>query len=211
MRSAMLEEIHRGRGLVMAVKGKKSEAIHLRVSADSKGHLEILANGYGKNSTRIVEDLLVQAVEGFKIREMDFAVDDQLWSGGDWTLLKAFELANATENPMLRKLRLYFLAEEGLSPKDRFVCFAILWSAGVFSGSTAIFQKSENVITNPDKHRIFSVNLDSIESKMSSLEDYADFRLKNKLVSPSYLEFLRMIEEDTSRQKVERFKRAKAE
>ncbi|WP_249671631.1 hypothetical protein [Pseudomonas abieticivorans] len=191
----------------MAVKGKKSEAIHLRVSADSKGHLEVLANATGKNSTQTVENLLVQAVESVKILEMDFAVDDRLWSGGDWTLLKAFQLANVAEDPMLRKLRMYFLAEEGLSPKDRFVCFAILWSAGIFSGSTAIFQKSENVITNPDKHRIFSVDLDSIGSKRSSLEDYAEFRLKNKLVSPSYMEFLRMIEEDTSRQTLERFKK----
>ena len=177
----------------MAVR-KKVETIHLRVSANSKACLEGLANANKKTSTRVLEDLIAEAAAEFQVQGVDAAVDERFWSGGSWTLLKALQLAHVPDEPILKKLRTYFLAEEALSPKDYILVEAILWSSDFFSGDTDIFLESEGVITNPDEHRIFKVDLDAISRQMSSLEDYAEFRLKNKAVAPKYVDYLRMIE-----------------
>lgn len=175
----------------MAVR-KKAETIHLRVSATSKACLEGLANARGTTSTRVLEDLIAEAARSC-VAYVDGAVDDR-FSGENWTLLKALQLAQIPEEPILKKLRTYFLADRALSPKDSFLVEAILWSPDSFSGETDIFLESERVITNPDEHRIFKVDLDAIRRLMPSLEDYAEFRLKNKQVSPSYREYTGMIE-----------------
>lgn len=178
-------------GPVMAVR-KKAETIHLRVSATSKACLEGLANAMGKTATRVLEDLIAEAADSLQA-DADIAVDDR-FSGRDWTLLKALQLAQIPDEPILKKLRTYFLADGALSPKDKFLVEAILWSPDSFSGDTDIFLESEGVIINPDDHRVFKVDLDAINRLMPSLEDYAEFRLKNKPVSPSYREYMGMIE-----------------
>jgi hypothetical protein len=179
----------------MAGKEKKVEAIHLRVSATSKACLEAVSNAMGKNSTRVVEDLVAEAAARFEIQGVDSAVADHFWSGGGWTLLKALQLAHVPNEPILKKLRTYFLADEALSRKDYVLMEAILWSPDMFSGETEIFLESEGVIENPDEHRAFKVDLDEINRQMPSLQDYAGFRLKNKQISPSYRDYLKMIEE----------------
>jgi len=177
----------------MAVR-KKAEIIHLRVSAISKACLEGLANAMGKNSTGVLEDLISEAASKLEVQEIDNAVDDRFWPNGDWTLLKAIQLAQVPDEPILKKLRIYFLASEALSLKDRFLIEAILWSPDFFSGDTNIFLESEGVITNADDHRLFKVDLDAISRLMSSLEDYSDFRFKNKSLSPCYRDYMRMVE-----------------
>jgi hypothetical protein len=177
----------------MAVR-KKVETIHLRVSSTSKACLEGLANAAGNTSTRVLEELIAEAATKLEIQGVDSAVDERLWVNGDWTLLKAMQLAQVPDDPILKKLRLYFLADEAVSLKDRYFVEAILWSSDLFSGDTDIFLDSERVITNADDHRIFKVDLDAINRQMSSLEDYAEFRFKNKSVSPSFREYMKMIE-----------------
>lgn len=177
----------------MAVR-KKAETIHLRVSATSKACLEGLANAMGKTATRVLEDLIFEAASKFKVQEVDSDVDDRFWNGGDWRLLEALQLAHLPDEPILKKLRTYFLAGDALSPRDHMLVEAILWSRDVFSGDTEIFPKSEGVITNADKLRTFKVDLDAINRFMPALEDYAEFRLKNKSVSASFGEYLKMIE-----------------
>ncbi|HDS1803209.1 TPA: hypothetical protein QEM76_005984 [Pseudomonas putida] len=179
------------RGRFMAVR-KKAETIHLRVSAISKACLEGLANAMGKTSTRVLEDLIAEAAESC-VADADGAVDER-FSGEDWTLLKALKLAQIPDEPILKKLRTYFLADRALSPKDKFLVEAILWSPDSFSGETDIFLESEGVIKNPDEYRVFKVDLNAINNMMPSLEDYAEFRFKNKLVSPSYREYMMMVE-----------------
>lgn len=179
----------------MAGKEKKVEAIHLRVSATSKACLEAVSNALGKNSTRVIEDLVAEAAAKVKVEGVDAAVADHFWSGGDWTLLKALQLAHVPAHPILRKLRMYFLAEEALSRKDYVLAEAILWTPDMFSGETDIFLESEGVIENPDEHRLYSVDLDEINRQLPLLEDYAAFRLKNKQISPSYRAYLGMVEE----------------
>ncbi len=175
----------------MAVR-KKAETIHLRVSAISKACLEGLANTLTKTSTRVLEDLIAEAAEKI-VAVADIAVDAR-FSGKDWTLLKALQLAQVPDEPILKKLRTYFLADGALSPKDKFLVEAILWSSDLFSGDTHIFLESEGVITNTDDRRIFKVDLGEISRQISLLEDYAEFRLKNKSVAPWYGDYIRMIE-----------------
>ena len=183
---------------LMAVR-KKVETVHLRVSTTAKACLEGLANAMGKTSTRVIEDLIIAAAEKFEIQGIDNAVGDQYGGSGDWTLLKALQLAHVPDEPILKKLRTYFLAEEALSAKDYILVEAILWSPDVFSGDTEIFLESEGVITNPDDTRIYKVDLNAISRLKSSLEDYAEFRLKNKAISPSYVDYVRMIEANRER------------
>lgn len=175
----------------MAVR-KKAETIHLRVSTTSKACLEALASVWGKTATRVLEDLIAEAAEKV-VADPDSAVDDQ-FSGEGWTLLKALRLAQVPEEPILKKLRTYFLADGALSQKDKFLVEAILWSPESFSGDTGIFLEAEGVITNPDEYRVFKVDLNAINRLMPSLEDYAEFRFKNKSVSPSYSEYMTMKE-----------------
>jgi len=177
----------------MAVR-KKVETIHLRVSAISKACLEGLANAVGKTSTRVLEDLIAEAAAKFEIQDVDSSVDDRFWGSGDWTLLEAMQLAHVSDDPVLRKMRLYFLADEAMSQKDRFLVGAILWSPDLFSGDTDIFLDSEQVLTEEDDPRLLKVDLDKINRQMSSLEDYAEFRVKNKSVAPKYTDYLKMIE-----------------
>ena len=184
----------------MAVR-KKAETIHLRVSAISKACLEGLGNAMGKTSTRVLEDLIAEAAAKFTIEGVDSTVDRRFWSGEDWTLLKALQLAHVPDDPILKKLRTYFLADEALSPKDYFLVQGILWSPDTFSGDTNIFLESEGILKktkNADDIRAFKVNLNEISRQMSSLEDFAEFRLKNKSVALRYEDYIRMIKE-TSR------------
>ncbi|MBF8742165.1 hypothetical protein [Pseudomonas guariconensis] len=177
----------------MAIR-KKVETIHLRVSATSKACLEGLANVTGKTSTRVLEELIAEAAQSC-LADADVCVDDR-FSGEDWTLLEAVKLAQIADEPILKKLRTYFLADRALSRKDEFIVEAILWSPDSFSGDTDIFLESEGVITNPDQYTVSKVDLDAINQLMPSLEDYAEFRLKNKFVSPSYSEYMRMLEKN---------------
>ncbi|WP_163030890.1 hypothetical protein [Pseudomonas viridiflava] len=177
----------------MAVR-KKAETIHLRVSATSKACLEGLANAMKKTSTRVLEDLIFEAAAKFKVQEVDVDVDDRVLNGGDWRLLEALQLAHLPDEQILKKLRTYFLAGEALSPKDYMLVEAILSSPDVFSGDTEIFPKSEGVIKYTSEYRVPKVDLNTINGLMPSLEDYAEFRIKNKSVSASFGEYLKMIE-----------------
>jgi hypothetical protein len=177
----------------MTTKEKKVEAIHLRVSATSKAYLEGVANAMGKTSTRVVEDLVVAAAANLIITGVDSAVTSGLPSGSEWTLLKALQLAYIPGEPLLSKIRTYFLADEALTGKDRMFVEAILWSPEFFSGETEIFRESEQILTHPDKHRLYKVNLDAVREQSTSLNSYAGFRVKNKQMSLSYTEYLKMV------------------
>lgn len=180
---------------------KKAETIHLRVSATSKACLEGLASAMRKTSTRVLEDLIVEAAANCRVEGVDGSVDDSLWSGGDWTLLKALELAHSPDDVVLRKLRTYFLADEALSRKDQVIIEAILWSPDIFSGETAIFTEAEGVIKNPDNKRALSVDLELIGENMSRLEEYAEFRVRNTGIAPKYADYIRMVESNLEGQK----------
>lgn len=177
----------------MAIR-KKPETIHLRVSSISKACLEGLANATGGTATRVLEDLIAEASKKLAIQDVDSAVDDKFWLNAHWSLLDAMQLASVPESPIHRKLRTYFLAEEALSKKDIFLLEAILWSPQIFSGETEIFAQEEKVINKVDEFRAFKVNLDEIQRQLPCLEEYAEFRLKNKTVSPKYEEYLKMRE-----------------
>lgn len=182
----------------MAIR-KKSETIHLRVSSISKACLEGLGNAMGKTSTRVLEDLIAEAAAKFKIEGVDDAVDHRYWLGGDWTLLKALQLAHVPDDPILKKLRTFFLADEALSPKDYILVEGILWSPDTFSGDTEIFLESEGVLKieeNPDDIRAYKVDLNEISRQMPLLEDFAEFRLKNKLGVLRYEDYVRMIKDN---------------
>lgn len=191
-----LAEIRRRLVRKMAIR-KRSETIHLRVGTISKACLEGLANATGRTATRVIEDLITEAASKYQAMDVDSDVDDEYWSKGEWSLLSALELALVPDQPMLTKLRIYFLAGEALSPKERIIAGAIVLSPHLFSGATDIFNESERV-QNKNPKRTVRVNMDEIARQTPILEDYAEFRVRNKLVALKYEDYLKMIEENTS-------------
>lgn len=186
---------HSSRGKMMAVR-KKSETIHLRVKPISKAFLEGLANSTGKTSTQIIEDLITEAAEKFIIEDVEDRINLDALEDGHLSLKAALISAHCPDEPILTKLRTYYIAENALSARDRTIASTIIRSKEFFHGKSEIFSVEDEII-NPD--RICDtpkIDLNEISKRMSSLEEYAVFREKNPNWKSSYEAFLKMIGEE---------------
>ena len=179
----------------MAVR-KKSETIHLRVKPISKALLEGLANSTGKTSTQVIEDLITAAAEKFIITDVEALIDEDTLEDGQLSLKSALESAHYPDEPILTKLRTYYIAGDALSVRDSIIAATIIQTPKFFSGNTQIFSISDGFINRDHLSDIPKIDLDEISKRMSSLEDFAAFREKNPNWTSSYAGFLKMTGED---------------
>lgn len=178
----------------MAVR-KKSETIHLRVQPLSKLFLEGLANIDKTTSTRIIENLILEAAKAQTV-DVDDVISDDCLENEVLTLNNALEMAFDSRHPILTKLRINYLACDALSFKDKMITLSIIINPELFSGDEAIFSESEGIIKPDDFSEIPRVSLNKIETHTDSLEKFAEFREKNPMLKIKYKAFLKLAEEN---------------
>lgn len=180
---------------IMAVR-KKSETIHLRVNPISKALLEGLANINGKTATQIIEDLITEAAEKTIINE--FEIDEYIYEGTFENkiidLKSALFAVQHPSEPIITKLRTYYIAPEALSSRDRTITMTILQHPQLFGGKAKIFKSVENLIDNEYINDIPDIDLKKIADRMDSLENYSVFKEKQPSWKSTYEMFLTMTE-----------------
>lgn len=179
----------------MAVR-KKSETIHLRVSPISKALLEGLANINGKTATQIIEDLITEAAEKTVINEVevDEYVNEAAFPNKRMDLKNTLVAIQHSSEPIITKLRTYFIAMEVLSSRDQTIARTILQHPQYFGGKTKIFKSVENLIQKEYIDEIPDVDLKKIAERMDSLESFSAFKEKKPSWKSTYEMFLTMTE-----------------
>lgn len=179
----------------MAVR-KKSETIHLRVNPISKALLEGLANINGKTATQIIEDLITEAAEKTIMNEVevDEYINEAAFQNKIIDLKSALFAVQHPSEPIITKLRTYFIALETLSSRDRTITRTILQHPQLFGGKTKIFKSVENLIVKKYINEIPDVDLKKIADRMDSLESYSVFKEKKPSWKSTYEMFLAMTE-----------------
>lgn len=177
----------------MAIR-KKSETIHLRVSPLSKGLLEGLASITGKTATQIIEDLIAEASEKITIDEFDEYVNTAAFQKEEIDLKSVLVAVQHPTEPIITKLRMYFVAMEVLSSRDRIILKTILMHPQFFSGKTKIFKSVENLIHKEFMNEVPDVDLNKIAERMDSLESFSVFKEKKPSWKSTYEMFLEMTE-----------------
>lgn len=175
----------------MAVR-KKSEIIHLRVDPVCKLLLEGMANVEQITATRVIERLITQAAGKIAIEEVDYVIDASVLNNGTLTLKDAIEMAFNSREPLLTKLRLYYLAYEVLTFRDKEITAAIILNHDLFGGQEDIFAAVEEMINEEGLSVIPRISLEKIRSHMDSLESFAEFKEKNQTLRVSYKEYLKI-------------------
>ncbi|EPA7430578.1 TPA: hypothetical protein VDT85_005694 [Pseudomonas aeruginosa] len=178
----------------MAVR-KKSETIHLRVQPLSKLLLEGLANVANTTSTRIIEDLILEAAKEAKVVDVNDIIDDRLLKNGKLSLIDALTAAYHPE-PILTKLRIYYLADDALSYREEVIARSILDHPEFFSGDQEVFSAKEKIIKEKYFHEVPRISLERIAESINLLESFAAFKEKNPKLITVYREFLKMMEPD---------------
>lgn len=181
---------HRDGARHMVVR-KKTETIHLRVSGTAKASLEGLATGSGKTATRILEDLIAKEAALTPVAECDGGVGS-LFNLGEYSLLVAINEILKFDDPILKMLRAEFFAAEILNKKDRVIVRTILRSAELFSGGDDIFPDHKHVLDEEVYLRFPRLNLKTVAQHMSTLESFADFRIKNEQLNIDYQSYMKM-------------------
>ncbi|MGR0171323.1 hypothetical protein [Pseudomonas aeruginosa] len=179
----------------MAVR-KKSETIHLRVQPLSKLLLEGLANAAKTTSTSIIENLILEAAQKAEVVDVDDMIDDRLLRNGKLSLTDALTAAYHPDEPILTKLRTYYLADTALGYRESLISSTILHLPEFFSGDQEIFSAKEKIIKKEYFHEVPRVSLEKIEESMGSLESFAAFKEKNPKLKTKYSDFLKMTELD---------------
>lgn len=180
----------------MAVR-KKSEAIHFRVSPMFKAYLEGAANAIGKTSTQMVEDSVTDVADKIWIDMPDLEINpDFLGEDGSLQLRVALEAAYIPGEPVLTKLRTYYIAGVALNTRDKIISRTIIESPSYFAGETKIFSVSDGIIATEYISHYPAVDLNKIAEGMPSLEAFAAFREKNSKIKLGYEAFLEMTVEE---------------
>lgn len=175
----------------MAIR-KKTETIHLRVKPTTKAYLESLANATGKTSTQILEDLLEDAAAGFVISDAGDYISLASLKNNKLDMKTALDAALVDHDAILTKLRTFYLAKEALSLKDRYIISAVIESKDMFLGKDEIFSEDDEIIKSYFIAETPKLSTQTILQRMSSLEDYGDFREKNPNLKSTYKEYLKM-------------------
>jgi len=175
----------------MAVR-KKSETIHLRVDPLSKFLLEGLASITKTTSTRVIEELILNAARAEVIDDVDIILSEELLKNGVLTLDIALRLSLDSRHPIYTKLRTYYLAVDALNFKDHIIARSIILHPKLFSGQDYIFHESEQIIKAEDFSEVPRVNLEKIQRHMDDLNKFAEFCEKNPKLKIKYEAFLEL-------------------
>lgn len=177
----------------MAIR-KKSETIHLRVKPTSKAFLEGLSNSADKTATQVIEELIAEAASKVLIKEIGPHIDKRALVQGKLTLENAIIAAHYPDEPLLTKLRTFYIASEALDSRDRTIAEVILLNnLEEFSGTTKIFTATDGIISRKYLANFPSVSLEKIHAKMDLLEEFAKFRETNPGWKSDFNFFLKMV------------------
>jgi hypothetical protein len=179
----------------MAIR-KKTESIHLRVEPTTKAYLEALGNATGKTSTQVLEGLLEDAAARFVIGDTGEYINSASLKNNKLDLKTALDAAFVDRDVMFTKLRTFYLAKEALSLRDRYIMSAIVDSIDMFLGKDEIFAEDDEIIKQYFISEAPKLDSQVILKRMSSLEEYGDFREKNPNLKSTYREFLKMTGEE---------------
>lgn len=181
----------------MAIR-KKSETIHLRVNPISKALLEGLANINGQTATQIIEDLITEAAEKTILNdvEVDVYINEAAFPNKIIDLKSALFAVQHSSDPIITKLRTYFMAPAALSSRDKTIAMTILQYPQFFGGKTKIFKSVESLIDKEFINEIPDIDLKKIADRMDSLEGYSVFKEKKPSWKSTYEMFLVMTESE---------------
>ena len=179
----------------MAVR-KKSEAIHLRVSPFSKALLEGLSNASGRTSTQIIEGSIIDESKKIFMLPDVMISDEFLEADGSLQLITALTSTHFSGEPVLTKLRTFYVAEDALSGRDKIIARTIVESTDRFSGETKIFSIADKIIRQEYLSTLPKLDMNEVSKHMPALERYAEFKEKNPTIKASYDDFLKMTSEE---------------
>lgn len=171
---------------------KKTETINLRVSSISKNLLEGMSNFLGKTSTQVVEDLLGVAAKEVEIRELGEIIDTNRLDNQSLDLPAVVAAAHVDDDPVLTKLRTFYIAPCVVSARDKLVISTVLESIDMFSGQDELFFEEDIPLKSNFRSLVPMLNLQKINSDWPILEEFILFRSKNKNLNPSFSAFLKL-------------------
>ncbi|WP_339528560.1 hypothetical protein [Pseudomonas mucidolens] len=179
----------------MAVR-KKSETINLRVSPESKNLLEGMSNVLGKTATQIIEELIAVAAKSVQLKKLGDIVDTESLEGGGLDLPTVVEVAYVEGEPILTKLRMFYIAPSAVGERDKLIVSAIVESLDMFSGPSELFADEEIPLKSNFGSMTPKLDLNKIHNKWEVLEEYAVFRGKNKSLNSTFSAFLKLTNRD---------------
>ncbi|WP_146136250.1 hypothetical protein [Pseudomonas simiae] len=179
----------------MAVR-KKSETINLRVSPESKNLLEGMSNVLGKTATQIIEELIVAAAKSVQLKKLGDIVDAESLKGEGLDLPTVVEAAYVEGDPVLTKLRMFYIAPGAVSERDKLIVSAIVESLDMFSGPSELFAGEDIPLASSFRSMTPTLDFHKIHNKWEVLEEYAVFRGKNKSLKSTFPAFLKLTDRD---------------
>lgn len=183
------------RAIAMAVR-KKTETINLRVSSVSKSLLEGMSNFLGKTATQVVEDLLAVAAKDVELRKLGEIVDADRLDNQSLDLPAVVAASHVDDDPILTKLRTFYIAPCLVSARDKLVISTILESIDMFSGKDELFFEEDIPLKSNFRSLTPMLNLGKVNSDWPILEEFILFRSKNKNLNSSFPAFLKLTGRD---------------
>lgn len=176
---------------------KKTETISLRVNPVAKHLLEGMSAFQGKTATEIVEDLIADAAMRVQVDKLGDVVADFRDVVMDlYTIVHALYVEN---DPILTKLRIFFVAPTLVTERDKVIISTILDSIETFEGDDQLFdikdessRKQHSNLEVANSSSTPRVDLEKIRANWEFLEEYVLFRTKNKNLNLSFPAFLSM-------------------
>ncbi|AVJ24079.1 hypothetical protein [Pseudomonas sp. MYb193] len=179
----------------MAVR-KKSETINLRVSPESKNLLEGMSNVLGKTATQIIEELIAVAAKSVQLKKLGDIVDTESLKDEGLDLPTVVEAAYVEGDPVLTKLRMFYIAPSAVGERDKLIVSAIVESLDIFFGPSELFSDEDIPLKSDFRSMTPMLDLHKIYNKWDVLEEYAVFRGKNKSLNSTFSAFLKLTNRD---------------
>lgn len=177
---------------------KKTETISLRVNPIAKNLLEGISASEGKTATEIVEKLIADAAKQMLVDKLGVAAGPGFTDIHDMDLYTVICSAYVENDPVLTKLRIFYLAPELVTDRDKSIISTILDSPDIFAGKDPIYNVEDRSSTESQAYNIFvkqgipELDLKRIRDGWESLEEYVIFKSKNKNLNSSFAAYLKL-------------------
>jgi hypothetical protein len=177
---------------------KKTETISLRVNPLAKNLLEGISAFRGETATEIVEKLITDAAKQMLVDKLGAAAGPGFTHIHDMDLYTVICSAYVENDPVLTRLRIFYLAPELVTDRDKSIISTILDSPDIFSGKDLIYNVEDPSSTESQaynkfvKQEIPELDLKSIRDRWESLEEYVLFKSKNKNLNSSFAAYLKL-------------------